>query len=743
MITASQELKDLFYESRTVNIGAGCIVEYNMNLMLDNIVANYDETLEESYTKTEDGRINVFKKLFPIDSIVKPFRPINSGIKHYVSIDSDNQGQNRFYDYRTVPYPATAPRVYYAGVTNAYKYWVTPQDTGVNVTVKYSQDTIDVIEAYSTGSKVVYKTSTNHGLNIGKRVTITGSGNSNYNLVNQVVTAVPDAKTFSVSYAMAQSSITGVSKTATVVDQAGVAKPTKPALANKIVLKFEKYHSLPSTCNFTINYFNGSQDTLSSVSVPSNGSVIIYYNGTSWSTSPSYSSSQAISLPAPKEIKSITVTTPSAGSEKIIGLVEISARWVKDLSSDLIEFTISKESSSDSRDILPVGNITANSLSLNLSKYDSSNLLALTYNRDEDWTTTPTPNDAIYLAKNAEFMPYFKVFHADGQVTEGSQRYDRVWQGSFLLDSHSISEYGDIEINALDGAKHLMETLIPDLFYRDAPATSVIMSVLDSIGFTNYNMNILLDESGKSIDKSIPTLAMWWSEKNKTVWNCIQELCRDIQMNAFFDENNVLQFYTRDYLYSKEDVDWSFYYDQSGDNLPNIVEFTKEELPSANQVKILWKTPMSSLYTQTATDLWAAEPSFLISGGLRQEILATTPAENVVFDLDIDNLDPFVKFESTFNYSGYFLVDSEIFEYDAIQFSYEPIDSIVAQNVWVSSEADWAQYRSLSKTGSEYFKPTGKYRIKNRGVFGTEKSYHPATKDVVSGWYQINEDEWD
>lgn len=748
MITASQDLKDIFYESRTVNISAGCTIEYNMNTLLDNITIstsitdqNYIDGVQEQAGQII--RVNPFKKLFPLDSILKPFRPALPGVKYYINIDADHQGANRFYDYRTLPYPSDAPRVYYPGNTTYYKYWITPQNTGVNATVKYVQSTVSINQAYATGEKVVFKTTTDHGFTVGKRVTISGSGTSSWNLVNQTITDVPDSRTFSVTNNLAQASESGLSKTATLVNSSGTATPTKPALANKIVVKFEKYHALPATCTIVITYNDNTTASPSAFTVPSNGILNVYYNGTSWSITPPFSSSQAISYPAPKEIKSIAVTTPSAGAGLVIGVTEISARWIKDISSDLISFDISKESTSSPQDILPVGNITANSLSLELAKYNQSNLRVLTYNRDEDWTTTPAPNDVIYFAKNAEIKPHLKVYHSLGAVTEGSLKYDRVEQGTFYLDSHSISQFGDAQVEALDGSKQLMETLIPDLIYNDAPVSSIIMGVLDSIGFTNYNMNILLNESDESIDTSIPTLKIWWSENSKTVWDCIQELCRDVQMNAYFDENNILQFYSRDYLYSRTNVNWEFYYDQSGDKLPNIVDFSKQEVASANQVKVIWRTPMSSLYTQTATDLWASEPSFLISGGLRYEILESTPAELVNFNIDIDNLDPLTSIESTFNYSGYFLVDSEIFEYDAIEFEYEPLDSSAKIPVFVGSESDWAQYRSLSKTGPQYFKPTGRYRIKARGVFGTKPEYHAATgTGQITTWTQITEDLW-
>ena len=752
MITVSNDLENIFYNSRTVNISAGATIEYNMNTLLDNItlsttLTDSDYISDVTPALGQEIRINPYKKLFPIDSIVKPFRPINSGIKNYILLDSDSQNSNIFYDYRTLPYPSNSPRVYYAGTTNYYKYWVTPQDTGVNVTVKYVQSTATVNEAYATGpdlgSKVVYKTTIDHGFTVGQRVTISGSGTASLNLTNQIITDVPDSRTFSVTNSLAQVSSSGLSKTATLVNTAGVATPTKPALANKIVIAFEKYHALPATCSLVITYSDDTTATVSNATVSSStGRAIFYYNGSTWSTTAPFSSSQPILYSAPREIKSILLTTPTSANGPVIAVTEISARWVKDISSDLVSFDIEKESTSDVFDLLPVGNISANNLTMNLVKYNQSSLRVLTYNRDDDWTSSPAPDDVIYFVKNAEVKPHFKIYHSTGAVTEGSLKYDIVEQGTFYLDSHSISEYGDVQIDGLDSSKHLMETLIPDLIYEDAPVTSIIMSILDSIGFSNYNINIVLNNDGESIDTSIPTLRYWWSENNKTVWDCLQELCRDIQMNAFFDENNVFQFYTRDYLYNKATVDWAFTYDQDGNTLPNISSFEKKEIASANQVKIIWRTPMSSLYNQNATDLWSSEPSFLIAGGLRKEILSSTPAELVDFDLDIEGLDSSSEVAFTFGYSGYFLVNSEVFEYDAIQYQYEPLNSTTTQYDFVSSEADWAKYRALSKTGFQYFKPTGKYRIKARALFGSAAATHAATGGTIDGWNQITGDEW-
>lgn len=738
MITASQNLKDIFYNNTTVQINAGCYIEYNMNQMIDNITANYSSSLEPLYKTNSDGRINIFKKLFPIDSIVKPFRPINPGVKYYVMLPNDHTGTNKFLDFRKLPYPTSSPRVYYPGISTAYKYWVTPVNSGVDVTVKYSQSSATIVSAYCTGlpdSKMVFTTSEAHGLTTGLKVTVTGSGSSTFNVVNATITSVPTPKTFTVSNSSPLETASGLAKTATIVNSTGVATPTKPALANKIVVKFEKFHYVPANCDVIITKQDGTTVTVDDVSVPSNGNLVLNYNGTSWSSS---AISEPMTFASPIQIKSIRVTTPAPGAGRIIGLIEISARWVKDISSDIASFDIAKESSSSSEDLLPVGKITSNSFTASLAKYNQDNLRIVEYNRESGWSTTPSVDDLIYLVKNAEITPFLNVFHANGAITSGSVKYDKVVQGTYYLDTFEISRFGDSQITALDGSKYLMETIAPDILCEDYPVTSIIMRLLDTVGFTNYNFNVLMSGSDV-IDNSVPNLKYWWTDDTKTVWECIQELCRDIQMNAFFDENNILQFYTRDYLYTKDIVNWEFYYNKEGNKLPNIAEFSKKEIASANQVKINWRTPLSSLYTQSAGNLWASGVSFLTSGGLLYSIQESTPAELVNFHIDLETIDNYSNLQSTFNFNGYFLVDSEIFEYDAIQYEYVETDDATNtyNSVWIGSEADWAKYRALSKTDPVYFRPTGRYRIKERGALGTSQAFHSATGSSIStGWTQ-------
>ena len=76
MITVSNATKDLLKKSYTLDTSAGATIEYNLNSMVEYISAT-SSALTNSYS-------NAFKKLFPIDTIYKPFRPLSPGIKYLV-----------------------------------------------------------------------------------------------------------------------------------------------------------------------------------------------------------------------------------------------------------------------------------------------------------------------------------------------------------------------------------------------------------------------------------------------------------------------------------------------------------------------------------------------------------------------------------------------------------------------------------------------------------------------------------
>ena len=89
----------------------------------------------------------------------------------------------------------------------------------------------------------------------------------------------------------------------------------------------------------------------------------------------------------------------------------------------------------------------------------------------------------VYLYKQVEVNPYYKLYNAD-------QTYEKINQGVFYLDNWSSSEYGDISLTALDGAKILQEVIAPSIICEGYSTTAILRRLLDTVGFVNYKFNM-------------------------------------------------------------------------------------------------------------------------------------------------------------------------------------------------------------------------------------------------------------
>ena len=113
MISALESTKTNINQSASLKLRSGCTFEYNMNRMVDNVVATGTE-----YTAPDGSK--PFKKLFPIDSVIKPNRPLAAGIKYAISGDV---AQNSYRNPKSISYPISY-RTYYPGADTLYKYYV-------------------------------------------------------------------------------------------------------------------------------------------------------------------------------------------------------------------------------------------------------------------------------------------------------------------------------------------------------------------------------------------------------------------------------------------------------------------------------------------------------------------------------------------------------------------------------------------------------------------------------------------
>jgi hypothetical protein len=487
----------------------------------------------------------------------------------------------------------------------------------------------------------------------------------------------------------------------------------KTAVTNNIVVKFETSYSKPSNWTIKIQDYAGVESTISTNGiVPEDGVYNLYWSGSAWSTT-------KFTTPSiPVNIKKIIVDVSTISiANSYLGVIEVGARYVQDVSNRLVSFQISKTSSDGTSDIVPVGSVTSNALSIALEGFDRK---GIQYDK-----TSAFNKDNINLYKKVRVMPFNKI----GE--------DVIPQGVFYMDSFTISEFGDIDIQCLDGAKFLQDILAPDIVIQNAPSQAIIRRLLDSIGFTNYNFNTYGKNNIDKVDSATIVPLYWYTEDTKTVWQHIQELCRDTQMIATFDNNDILQFYPRDYLFdSSRPSSFKFRSDKKDNNIANIVSLTKETVPSVKAVKIIYTPIVSTNYQGSSDNLYVSPPAAIGAAALQQNLEAIAPAE-VDAPLGVVSLAPISVYSdladtSFYNKAGYFLIDNEIIEYDAIEFSYAPIsapNTII--NKWITSDADIAKFLGESVINS--FKSTLRFRIKQRNAFNaTGKALDVGDKHIVN-----------
>jgi hypothetical protein len=630
MISVSNTTKDLLKKGFSISTSAGATIEYNLNSMVEYITAT-SSALTNPYT-------NAFKKLFPIDTIYKPFRPLSPGIKYLVhTTNNTDTPSNSFERPRDVDM-GTKPRLYYPGPDTVYKYWLAPKDTNIDISLEYFSD---------------------------------------------------EAKT-----------------TAKLVP------------ANKIVARFETSHDTPTSWTITGVKQDNTTITVSGTTLTQKeapdykgGEAIIYYNGTTWSTT------EPTTYTTTQYLKKISLTAVSSNTGKFIGVIELAPKWVLPIDSDIVSLSINKETTADDSSIVPVGTITANYMSLALMKPHTTSRSISEYN-----IKNSIDNTKIYLFKNASIQPYVNI--GDGTTSQ------KVIQGTFYMNSWSLSEFGDASIEATDAAKILQDTLCPQLLVQDSPVTGIIKRILDAVGFSTYKINV--KKSNNIVDDdSIPSLSFWWSEGDKTVWDVLQELCRDIQMNAFVDENNVLNFYSRNYIYdSSATPQWTFTSEEikTGsvvDYAPNIVSLSSREMNSGNQVRVRYRTAYVATNSESSQPLWTSPESYLGAGTLDAEIVDSS----IDFSLEPSTVNSVRPDQILDQFNGYVLIGGEIIEYDGIWYQYTPVSGGAPQPVLIKNQSDIYKYSALSKPGFKNFSPTGKYNIKTRGALGTSKTNHQKSPD--------------
>ena len=190
-------------------------------------------------------------------------------------------------------------------------------------------------------------------------------------------------------------------------------------------------------------------------------------------------------------------------------------------------------------------------------------------------------------------------------------------------------------------------------------------------------------------------------------------------MVAVFDNNDILQFYPRGYIFDKtKSPALSFRYNNTADGkLANISSIAIENVRTVKAIKVMYSPQTTSNYDGDGDKIYTSPVVLLGAAALTEELPAVATAQTDA-PLGIIKLSP-VQVSGTdnrlYSYAGYLVVEKEIVEYDAIKYTYEPSPAISGQPVvekWITSDSEIQASQALSKPNT--FKATGQYRIKKR-----------------------------
>jgi hypothetical protein len=372
-------------------------------------------------------------------------------------------------------------------------------------------------------------------------------------------------------------------------------------------------------------------------------------------------------------------------------LIEMSPRFVADISDRVIDYKITKILSDIGITSLPVGQLLASTGSINI--FDEEQYF--NYNND---LSIISP----YLQKNIKFSFYEKILNVNDidyfipiktLYSEGMPQSDIT--------------AGTISINLRDFYFFLESMPAPQLLLTQTSLSVAISTLLDFIGFTNYTFKRISGEND-------PIIPFFFVAPDQNVAEVLNQLAISTQSAMFFDEYNNFIVMSKNYIMpgendresnfilsgSNNQTDSGIIQNATSGNLPNIISISSQDKRVYNDGQISYtsryiKRSYGSIREQNLVDAeksWVYEPSLLweVSGDEQNKTINEIASKQGSYVLgamplnsDLSNQLPTVSNGVVINntidlgeniyfstrYQGYLYSSGEIIKYDAVQFN--------------------------------------------------------------------------
>jgi hypothetical protein len=533
---------------------------------------------------------------------------------------------------------------------------------------------------------------------------------------------------------------------------------------NKIVLKASTFFSAPPNATVTITTPTGDVVVSSSVTFGSDGTAILYYNGTSWSqtewTSPPildstghitsgsgtnlFVSMQAIKVSVSgitQNSSNISTSLQNTGSATSLNLIEISPRLEIDISPLIMSKDISKDLASSGNSAFPIGYINSDTLNLvvsNIPVYYNGTPFTIFENDAPDSTFYRLMRQGVKL--NCFYQSPMKSFTG------------KIPAGIFYSDSWTVNDIDNVSINAFDKAKYIMMAMAaPQYSANNANLFEIITDLFNLSGFSDYDY----DGLASSIDPNAK-INYFWSDETVTLFDVLQSLFVSHQMSMYFDEYGMAKFISLNSIlnkYNSSSFIADFAITDKSDSIagivygPNIIPGTFSESVGAKIGKLIinYRTP-NTMISNYASDLNA--PIGIIS--TKMSSVKTVWQEDTEWGLQCTMLSKSMNtYQNYFyvdpgiilnpqttmgNYSGDVVVGSEIMSYQGMEYSFFPSNNSnlnINKVVSMPSDVDNAVVEIKSYLNSigqqfqqiKYF-PTGRVVGVMRGKYNTPIQNH-------------------
>lgn len=459
------------------------------------------------------------------------------------------------------------------------------------------------------------------------------------------------------------------------------------------------------------------------------GKIILYYNGvTEWVQSQT-DLSQTVNI---MSLRYEVYRMKRPGSH--LSLVEMSLRLERDLTDYMVSWT-ADSSMTDHSFVAPMGTISSNTASVVLSnldgRFDKDNKFLLRGDRVSG-LMSDTPNEFYKIVDRNIGM------RLDVAVSETPFEADTVveWNRIFTMTTDTWSIDGSQATAALKDDSILLQGLKPNPFFLEqfnksgvVTAMQVIYRLLDSVGYTNYNIN-------KSDYDKVISMEYYWTDGESTVWDAITEICQSTQMAVYFDNYGVMQFQTLPTMYSQASSDIVLTtQDLAGGarkTLANIVSVTKDGEYEANTVNITYKRTRLTDTTPSGIEpldqVWEPDGNQVLRASPLVSPLKNQPRSEVGSDYSLRIPAEDAK---SWPFAGIVNIDGELIRYNAKKYYYYDSDG-KHKYKYVTSQSQVAELDERNPTLAFKNAYNGRLRIQNRGLWNT---YTKAHNVDINGWW--------